>query len=313
MLSSATENPAAAPGPASDAVGGTGGSSAAGVTLLIPAFNEGGALGATLDALAPYRGCFREIVVVDDGSTDQTAAVAQARGARVIRHGQNRGYGAALKTGAAEARTDYVFMFDADGQHPAGAIPDFIAQAAGCDAVFGQRVKGSDAALPRRPGKWLLAKIANQLAGARIPDINCGMRLVRRDLIQRYGPILPEGFSLSTTLTIATLKDRHRVRWVAIKTDRREGRSSSVRFFRDGLNTLLLILRVIMLFDPLKIFLPVSLVLGLLGACDLTYETIAHPPFHLSSTTVLCFMVSILVFLFGLVADQLAALRRQLR
>ncbi|MCX7047682.1 MAG: glycosyltransferase family 2 protein [Candidatus Sumerlaeota bacterium] len=283
------------------------------MTILIPAFNEAEALKETLAALGLYQKYYREILVVDDGSSDATAQVAADNGARVIRHPTNRGYGAAVKTGCAAAMTRYVLMFDADGQHPADSIPDFTRDLGGSDIVIGQRVQGSDAQILRRPGKWILARVANHLTGQKIPDLNCGMRLVDREVIARYGGILPDGFSISTTLTIAALKDRLRVRWAPIKTHPRAGRPSSVRIVRDGMNTILLILRVIMLFDPLKIFLPVSGMIFLFGIADLIFEILYIHKVHLSSLSVTSFLTSALVFMSGLIADQLAALRRQLR
>ena len=282
------------------------------VTILIPAYNEAEALGPTLESLKPYAAHYREVLVVDDGSTDNTAEVARAHGARVVVHPVNRGYGAALKTGSEQAHTRYVLMFDADGQHPAEAIPDFTRDAGQYDIALGMRVRGSDAALARRPGKWILKVVADKLAGQKIPDLNCGMRLVDRALLLQYRAILPEGFSLSTTMTIASLKDRYRVQWVPLKTEARAGRPSNVRIFQDGFNTLLLILRVIMLFDPLKIFLPVSGLLFTMGMLIFIFESVVYR-LQLTQASVFALLSSVLVFLFGLVADQLAALRRQIR
>ncbi|MBI3968432.1 MAG: glycosyltransferase family 2 protein [Chloroflexi bacterium] len=281
-----------------------------GASIVIPAFNEGRAIGATLDRLCaamsasshPY-----EIIVVDDGSTDQTAQVSSSYPVRLLRHPRNKGYGAALKTGARAAQFPVVVTLDADGQHDPADVLRLLELAGSHEMVVGVRTKLSHAPALRRPGKWALGVVASYLAGMRIPDLNSGMRAVRRDLILRFQHILPNGFSFSTTITLAVLKEGYDVAWLPITVSKRVG-TSTVHPLRDGYGTLLLILRTILLFDPLKVFLPPSIVLGLIGTGFALYGLLRLGAFP--ETSVVVIVTAIFLFFFGLLADQISELRR---
>jgi hypothetical protein len=277
------------------------------VTVIVPALNEAGAIGQVVrDLTARYPE--HEILVIDDGSTDDTGDVAASAGAHVIRHDWNRGYGESLKTGCRHARGEVVVCFDGDGQHNAEDVQRLVDEIGPYDMVVGTRSHDSPAPLIRRPGKFVLTAFADFLAGVKIADVNSGLRAFKRDVILRYLHLMPTGFSFSTTSTFAMLKSGRPVKWVPIKTKRRIG-TSSVSQVRHGLQTLLLMLRLTTLFEPLKVFLPVSGVFMLVAIAFLIANLLAGRT--VPQTSVIMSVSSIMVFLMGLVMDQVAALRRE--
>jgi glycosyltransferase involved in cell wall biosynthesis len=287
------------------------------VSIIIPAYNEQDSIGPVLKALDHWRDR-AEVIVVDDGSTDRTAEIAEREGIRVLRHRRNKGYGAALKTGLRAASGDVVVMMDADSEHSAGQIALLLDCFDDNDMVVGARAKGSHAPLLRRPGKWVLSQVANYLAQTRIPDLNSGFRAVRRDVALRFLHILPNGFSFTTTLTLALFKEGYNVAYVPITTRARVGKST-VNPIRDGLNTVMLIVRVVALFDPLKVFLPASLALFLLGAAywigSILYRSqqpnLMSAAIHIPSGAVILLVSGVIVLMFGILADQISAIRRE--
>ncbi len=283
-----------------------------GVTVIVPAYNEEHGIGPMLERLLQVMadsGLIYEIIVVDDGSSDNTADVASRFPVRLTRHSTNKGYGAALKTGVRAAAYDIIITMDSDGQHDPAEIPRFAELMGTYDVVIGARTKQSHAPLVRRPGKLLLGMVANYLAGVEIPDYNSGFRAFRRELFMRFAHFLPNGFSFSTTLTLAAIKEGYDIAWPPITVSPRVG-TSTVNLVKDGYNILLLILRTIVLFDPLKVFLPPSLALGLFGIMFSTYGLIRFRAFPESG--VLLIVAAIFLFFFGILADQISALRRGL-
>jgi glycosyltransferase involved in cell wall biosynthesis len=285
------------------------------VSIVIPAYNEAQSLGRVLrelGALALAGG--HETLVVDDGSTDGTAQAAEAQtGVRVLRHKHNRGYGAALKTGIRAARGEIVVLLDSDGQHAPADVPRLLAALdAETDMVVGARASASQVPWQRRPGKALLGWIANYLAGQRIPDLNSGFRAIRRRVIRRFFHILPNGFSFSTTSTLALLKGGYEVAYVPIVAAPRVG-TSQVSIVRDGLQTLLLIVRTIALFDPLKVFVPASLLQLAVGLGYIVYETIDKASVKIAPGAQVLLVAALLSFLFGILADQVSELRLSAR
>lgn len=279
------------------------------VTIVMPAFNEAETIGEVVRGLRERYPDW-PVVVVDDGSRDSTAAQAESAGATVVRHAANRGYGAALKSGVRRAGGEIVVFCDADGQHDPADLGRLVEMMDGRDMVVGARPQGEGTTRARRPGKWILGATANLLVGEHIQDINSGLRAVRRPLLERFLHILPDKFSFSTTITLALLKDGFSVVFVPVRASPRAAGRSEVRFVRDGFGTLLLVLRTIMLFDPLKVLLPASLVIG---AAALVSFCIDLTDFNLTDTTILLSLSALLVFFFGLVADQVAAIRREPR
>lgn len=285
------------------------------ITILIPAYNVEASIGNVLEGLREWRDR-AEIIVVSDGSTDRTPEIAERAGVRVIRHRVNKGYGAALKTGIRAAAGDIIVMMDADGEHNAAQIQRLIDAMNDNDMVVGARGKDSYTPLIRRPGKWILSKVANYLAQTNIPDLNSGFRAFRKEVALRFLHILPNGFSFTTTLTLALFKEGHNTAYVPITTTPRVG-TSTVNPIRDGINTLLLIIRIVALFDPIKVFLPTSITLFLLGVAYwigsgvFRYASQIEPAFHIPSGAVTAILASIIVFMFGILADQVSAIRRE--
>lgn len=231
-------------------------------TILVPAYNEEQAIGSVLEALraamepagVPY-----EIIVVDDGSRDGTAQVAErVAGVTVLRHRENRGYGAALKTGIRRAQYDLICITDADGTYPAECVPTLIARLVeeGCDMVVGARL-GEEVRIPflRRPAKWVIGRLANYVAGESIPDLNSGLRVFRRDVALRFLNLLPDRFSFTVTITLGLVTNGYLVDYVPINYYPRIGRSK-IRPVRDTANFIQLVLRIALYFAPLKLFLP---------------------------------------------------------
>lgn len=240
------------------------------VSVVLPAFNEEEALGADLDdvrAAMEQSSYSYEVIVVDDGSTDGTAAVALARPwVRLIRHPFNRGNGAARTTGVLQACGRVVVFTDADRTYPNERIPDMLAQLAdGADMVIGARTsEAGTLRLLRVPAKAMLRRLAEFMSGSRIPDLNSGLRAQRRDSTLRFLPILPTTHSWVSTITLAFLSSGLLVRWLPIDYHRRVGRST-FHPLRDSYNYLSLIVRTVMYFNPLKVFLPLSVALTGLG------------------------------------------------
>lgn len=248
----------------STAGSGGWGESVHGLSVIIPVFNEaqavGSVLGSTVEVADGLEGQ-AEVMVVDDGSNDGTVEVVQQHGsARLLRHRSNRGYGAALKTGIRHARSDLIMIMDADGTYPPAEIPALVEayHAGEADMIVGSRV-GPDAAIPalRRPAKWMINWLASRIAGERIPDVNSGMRIFRREVALQFFDLLPEGFSFTTTITLAMIGNGYLVAYHPIRYEERTG-TSKIRPIADTMGFIRLILRIALYFAPLKIFLPLS-------------------------------------------------------
>ena len=244
------------------------------VTIVIPAYNEEGGIGAGIDAVQQAlnsSGWKYEIIVVDDGSTDATARLASTHGAEVVRLGANRGYGAALKAGIARAKFHWVAIIDADGTYPAAALPGMLQRVVSNDMVVGARI-GSQVRDPlaRRPVKWLLRKFAGFLAGAAIPDLNSGLRVIRKSRVHQFAGILPSGFSFTTTITLAMICCGYPVAYVPIDYFKRIGRSKIKPFH--AVQFAFLILRTVMLFRPMRVLAPIATFVILAGLAVLAVD-----------------------------------------
>lgn len=235
------------------------------ISAIVPIYNERRAVAQTIHQLTQALDALTrdyEIILVDDGSTDGTAEVLNqfdsGPNIRVLRNERNRGYGFSLKRAARAATFDTVLIVDADGTYPIARLGDLLDKLPDAEMVVGSRV-GKEAAVPlvRRPAKWVLRKLAEYLTGAEIPDLNSGFRLIRRGLVERFAPLLPDGFSFTTTITLAALTHDYAVRYVPIEYARRIGHSS-IRPIRDTLNFTNLILRTVLYFKPFKVFAPAS-------------------------------------------------------
>ena len=273
------------------------------VSVVIPANNEAAHVREEIDAVRAVlerSGWEYEIIVVDDGSTDGTAERAAESGARILRRRKNRGYGAALKLGIAHARHGWILITDADGTYPAGEIPRLLALADGNDMVVGARTGETvKIQLARRPPKAFLNWLASYLAGQKLPDINSGLRLMRTDLVRRYEHLLPSGFSFTTTITLAAACNDHMVEYVPINYMARLG-ASKMRP-RAAYDFTMLILRTIVFFNPLKVFIPLGALLALAGLAKLGYDIYKD---NLSESAVLALLGALIVWAVGMLADQ---------
>lgn len=278
-----------------------------GVGIVIPAFNEEEAISSGIrdirSAMEP-KDYEYEIIVVDDGSQDRTAELARAEGVTVLAMPENRGYGASLKTGIRHSRFDTIVITDADGTYPAHHIPELVAQLGQYDMVVGARTgKHVDEALIRRPAKWILRLLAGYLAGRHIPDLNSGLRVIRKDLVQRFAHLLPSGFSFTTTITLAALCGGSLVKYSPIDYRARIGKSKirPVHAFEFAL----LIVRTIVYFNPLKVFLPLGAVFVVGGFVKFVYDLYIG---NLSETALLGFITGALLWAVGLLSDQISKL-----
>lgn len=276
------------------------------ISVIIPAYNEENTISEVVADLNKLS-FVSEIIVVDDGSTDSTRQKALESGAKVISHENNCGYGASLKTGIINSKNDIIAFVDADAQHNPEDLTLMSEYIDEHDMIIGARNPGAHSPLWRKPGKMLINMLANYLAGYKIPDLNCGLRLVKKKSIMPYLKILPDRFSFSTTSTIFFIKDGLRVKFIPINAKKRIGKSS-LRVHH-GLDTVILVLRMITLFEPLKIFLPVSIAIFVIGFIYATHEFITIKRF--GATSLFLGITSLLVFFFGLIADQIATIRKE--
>ena len=285
--------------------------SAQGVTIVVPVFNEERGVAGVIERLSGIQlDVPVELLAVDDGSRDGTAAVLRELAERfprlrVVTHLRNCGYGAALKTGFANASHAVVVITDADGTYPEEKIAELVRCIDdGAEMAVGARLgAGAEIPLVRRPAKWVLRKLASFLAGTEIPDLNSGLRAFRRELVLAYRPILPQGFSFTTTITLAALTNGHRVDYVKVSYAKRSGRSK-IRPIHDTLNFTSLIVRTVLYFNPLKVFYPLAfvLLLGLFGS--LYYDMFLDPTApNLGDKTVLMFVALMQLLSVGLLAD----------
>lgn len=267
--------------------------------------NEEQAIG---DVVAQLRAAaaWQQLLVIDDGSTDATAARAEAAGACIVRHPYNKGNGAAVKSGIRSATGEYILIIDADGQHPATDALRLVARLGEYDLVVGARDAATQATAARRGGNALLNWIASYLTGRRIPDLTSGFRAARTSCLREFLHLLPNGFSTPTTTTLAFIKAGYNVRFEAIEARSRVG-ASKIRFARDGARFFLILLKIVTLFSPLRIFLPISGVTFAIGAVYGVWNALVHG--RIPNGSVLLVLFAVVVFLVGLVSEQIAALR----
>jgi glycosyltransferase involved in cell wall biosynthesis len=275
------------------------------VSIVIPAMNEAAAIGEVVRELAAAA-AWHEILVVDDGSTDGTAAEAASAGARVIRHPYNKGNGAAVKTGIRAASGAYLLIIDGDGQHKPSDALRLTSRLGEYDLVVGARTAATQASLTRRLGNGALNHLASFLAEFPIPDLTSGFRAARLDALREFIMLLPNGFSTPTTTTLCFLRAGYNVVFESVEARTRAG-TSKIRLGRDGPKFLLIMLRVMTIFSPLRVFLPVAAAMFLTGAGYAAWTISTQQ--HLANSSVLLIVLSVVVLLVGLVSEQVSALR----
>ena len=275
------------------------------VTIVVPAFNEADSIGQVIAELRAAA-AWHEVLVVDDGSTDGTGTAAGDAGARVIRHPYNKGNGASIKTAIRAATSEWMAIVDGDGQHRPEDAVRLVARLGDYDLVVGARDPRTQASAGRRAGNALLNWLASFLTERPIPDLTSGFRAARRECLLEFLHLLPNGFSTPTTTTLAFLKAGYNVAFEPVAARSRAG-TSKIRLARDGAKFLLILLKVITIFSPLRIFAPVSAVSFAVGAAYGAWNFLYHD--RIPNGAVLLLMFSIIILLVGLVSEQISTLR----
>lgn len=276
------------------------------VSVVIPAYNEAGAIGDTVRRVLELYPDF-EVIVVDDGSTDGTGDIAREAGAQVLSHPYNKGNGASVRSGMQAASGDILVMMDGDGQHKPEDIQRLLECFPEYDFVIGARGMESQAGLRRGIGNWLLNKLASYLTRFPIRDLTSGFRAFKREMILPYLHLFPAGFSYPTTSTLAMLKAGANLKYIPITAYQRIGKSK-IRLFQDGSRFFLIILKLVTLFSPMRVFLPISILFGALGV---VYSIYTLSQGHFTNMAALLLILAVLVFLMGLIAEQLSAIHTQ--
>jgi glycosyltransferase involved in cell wall biosynthesis len=274
---------------------------------VIPAFEEAAAIGAVVRALRAAAE-WREVLVVDDGSADETARVAADAGARVIRHPYNKGNGAAVKTGIRNAAGRYLLVMDADGQHSPDDALRLIRDLGEYDLVVGARTGSGQASTARQVGNNMLNWLASYLTGRPIPDLTSGLRAARTDGLREFLHLLPNGFSTPTTTTLAFLKAGYSVTFEPITVGARLGKSK-IKLLSDGARFFLILLKVITIFSPLRIFLPFAGAAFALGAGYAFWTVVTRH--DITDSAVLLIVLAVVIFLVGLVSEQISTMRSE--
>jgi len=276
------------------------------ISIVIPVYNEEAAIGEDLDTIIETMeasGRDYEVIVVDDGSTDRSAEIVRQRPqVRLIQHPYNQGVGAARTTGVRGARGEVIVMTDGDGSYPNHDIPRLLAHIGGHDMVVGARKRETGSLkLLRTPVKLFVRLLASYLTETRIPDLNSGFRAFKKEVAERYLDILPRGHSWVGTITVAFLSDGYTVKYIPIDYYERKGKSS-IHPIRDTWNYFQLVVRMAMYFNPLKVFLPISLLLLSVGGVKLVRDVIVYY-FHVPTSTVIIVLTGIQLGALGLLAD----------
>ena len=276
-------------------------------SIVVPAFDEAGVIADVVSALRGA-GPWHEIIVVDDGSSDDTSGRAREAGATVVRHPYNKGNGAAVKTGIRRATGEYVLIVDGDGQHTPDQALRIVDRLGEYDLVVGARSRRTQASGARLAGNALLNWLASYLSGHEIPDLTSGLRGARREHLREFLHLLPNGFSTPTTTTLSFLRAGYNVAFEPVEVRQRVGRSK-IRLGRDGVRFFLILLRVITIFSPMRIFLPISGAALALGLAYGGWTAAVHR--KIPNGAVLLLMFGVIVFLVGLVSEQVSALHRE--
>ena len=275
------------------------------ISIVIPAYREAGIIGTVIKSiysLLPDA----EMIVVDDGSDDETAEVARKAGATVYSHPYNIGNGAAVKTGIRMATGDLIVMLDGDGQHNPEDIPRLLAMAETHDMVVGARDSKTHANIFRKFANSFYNFLASYITKIKVKDLTSGFRVVHKKTAMRYLYLLPNSFSYPTTITLSYLHSGLSICYLPIQAGKRTGKSK-IRPLNDGIQFLLIIINITTLYSPLIIFLPTSLFLMLMGLFNYCYTYLRHHRFTNMSDLLL--ISSVVIFMLGLISEQITQLR----
>ncbi len=277
------------------------------VSILVPAYNEAASIAALIESLTKHV-ANAEILVVDDGSSDATAEVAEASGARVIRHAYNIGNGAAVKTGLRNASREYVILMDADGQHQAADVPMILEHLGTYNMVVGERPASGQAGWHRLLANTVYNHLATYVSEFPVRDLTSGFRGMRTSEARRYLELLPNTFSYPTTLTLAYLRSGLTLRYVTIDIRKRIG-TSKIRIWQDGTRFLLILTKIATLFAPFRVFLPVSLGFFATGLAYYLYTFVTAHRF--TNMAALLLSTGVIIFMLGLVSEQISLMRSE--
>jgi glycosyltransferase involved in cell wall biosynthesis len=271
-------------------------------SIIVPAYNEEETIEKVINDIKTYAH-LAEIIVVNDASTDKTnELLSKITGITVVNHSKNSGYGASLKSGIKKAHGEYIMIIDADGSYPTNMIPELINQRTNYDMIVGARINPqSHIPALRKPAKWVLNQLANYLTKTKIPDLNSGLRIIKRDVLDRFIGLLPNGFSFTTTITLALLTNGYQVKYIPIDYHKRGGKSK-IKPIRDTINFFQLIIRTVLYFDPIKVFIPLSVIIFAIAVLLGIYSFLFTPKF-LDTTFVILSATALQTFFFGLIAE----------
>ena len=286
-----------------------------GISIIVPVFNESATIREVILGIrqamavlgAPY-----ELLVVDDGSTDGTGELLGKEEVEVISNSYNKGYGAALKAGIRHAKHEMVILIDGDGQHKPSDIAWLVRGMDSSDMVVGKRDLAEQPRLIQL-GKILLGLVVQYLMGLKVPDLNSGFRAMKKDYVKQFLYMMPNGYSFSTTITMAFLSEGYTVKFVPVDTLPRTAGRGKLRPGRTGIRTLLLMLRVIILFNPMKVFVPISAVFLLIGALQTLLNIFIFESYRIPGGAIISVSVGSFIFCFALLSEQIAISMRGLR
>ncbi len=282
------------------------------ISVIMPAFNEGDVIGPVIKQVRAVVGKIdktHEIIVIDDGSSDNTAEAARAAGVTVIQHPYNIGNGAAVKTGIRHARGSILVTMDGDGQHDPNDIPKLLGRIGPYDMVVGSRSRESDTAAHRDAANMVFNSLASYVSGRKIEDLTSGFRAIKTHIARQFVYLLPNQFSYPSTITLSIVRAGYSLGYEPIRFARRAGKTKSkIKPLRDGLRFLMIILKIAVFYAPLKIFVPLSIFTFLVGVTyGLMRIFVLSAPY--GQTSALLMSTAALIFMVGLVSEQIAQLR----
>jgi glycosyltransferase involved in cell wall biosynthesis len=280
------------------------------VSVIIPAFSEAETISSVVSSIRALYPDF-EVIVIDDGSKDETATAAQSAGAKVYSHPYNIGNGAAVKSGIRSASGDILVFMDADGQHDPADVEQLIQLLPEYDMAVGARTKGGQASFVRATGNRIYNMFASYVAKYPIQDLTSGFRAIKADIAREFLYLLPNTYSYPTTLTLGVLRTGRSLVYVPIRTRKREKGKSKIKLFRDGTRFFMIITRICTFYSPMRVFLPISFAMFLAGLVNYAATYLSEGRF--TNMSALLFMTAVLIFMMSLISEQICQLRFERR